>query len=119
MRVLTEILFGFDGSGMAIKNKQIYQIVKKIPHGCVATYGQIAQLLGIRNGARQIGYALSALPNPDEVPWHRVVNAKGEISMRSNPDYAVLQRELLREEGIEFDVSKRISLQRYLWRPEH
>ena len=99
-----------------LKNKQIYELIKQIPPGFVMTYGEIARALGQPNGARQIGYALSALPTPESVPWHRVVNAKGEISIRSNPDYAGLQRELLIEEGIIFDTKGRIPLSRYLWR---
>lgn len=59
---------------------QIHQVVSRIPRGCVATYGQIAKLVGIPNGARAIGYALSALDASSPVPWHRVVNATGEIS---------------------------------------
>ncbi len=90
--------------------------MKKIPYGCVATYGQIAGLAGIPKHARQVGYALNAL-NDNQVPWHRVINAKGEISRRSNPDYENLQRILLEEEGIAFDKAGKISLARYRWNP--
>ncbi len=100
---------------MGIKNKQIYAIVERIPRGCVATYGQIAKLAGLPNGARQIGYALSALPNPEEIPWHRVVNAKGEISMRANPDYAELQKQLLIAEKVCFDANGRIDMASFQW----
>lgn len=96
--------------------EKIYSVVKKIPYGCVATYGQIAGLAGIPKHARQVGYALNAL-NDDQVPWHRVINAKGEISRRSNPDYENLQRILLEEEGIAFDKDGKISLARYRWNP--
>lgn len=96
--------------------EKIYSVVKKIPYGCVATYGQIASLAGIPKHARQVGYALNAL-NDNQVPWHRVINAKGEISRRSNPDYENLQRILLEEEGITFGKDGKISLARYRWNP--
>jgi methylated-DNA-protein-cysteine methyltransferase-like protein len=96
---------------------KIYTVVKKIPHGRVATYGQIARLIGIPRHARQVGYALNAL-NDNHVPWHRVINAKGEISRRSNPDYENLQRILLEEEGIIFGIDSRISLAKYCWNPD-
>jgi methylated-DNA-protein-cysteine methyltransferase-like protein len=96
---------------------KIYTVVKKIPHGRVATYGQIARLIGIPRHARQVGYALNAL-NDNNVPWHRVINAKGEISSRSNPDYENLQKILLEEEGVTFDKDGRISLTKYLWKPD-
>jgi methylated-DNA-protein-cysteine methyltransferase related protein len=96
--------------------EKIYSVVKKIPFGCVATYGQIAGLAGLPRHARQVGYALNAL-NDNQVPWHRVINAKGKISRRSNPDYENLQRILLEEEGIAFDKDGKISLARYRWNP--
>ncbi len=95
---------------------KIYDIVKRIPYGRVATYGQVARLADIPRQARQVGYALSALAD-NTIPWHRVVNAKGEISARGNPEDAKLQRTLLEEEGISFDQNARIALTRYLWKP--
>ena len=95
---------------------KIYSVVKQIPSGQIATYGQVARLAGIPGQARQVGYALSNLTR-DDIPWHRVINARGKISARSNPDYEKLQRILLEEEGITFDPDSRISLTRYLWRP--
>ena len=103
---------------MTIKHAQIFAVIRRIPKGYVATYGQIAQMIGYPRCARQIGYALSALSNSESVPWQRVVNAKGEISIRSNSDYAALQHELLKEEGVMFDEKGRIPLSRYQWRPE-
>jgi methylated-DNA-protein-cysteine methyltransferase-like protein len=94
---------------------EIYKVIKCIPSGCVATYGQVARLAGRPNGARQVGYALSALTDPHSVPWHRVVNARGEVSIRSNPDYAQLQKQLLIEEGVTFDANGRIRMSRYQW----
>ncbi|MEJ2760235.1 MAG: methylated-DNA--[protein]-cysteine S-methyltransferase [Gammaproteobacteria bacterium] len=99
--------------------RQIYRQVRRIPAGRVATYGQIAALAGQPRHARQVGYALAALQDVDDpVPWHRVVNARGEISARSTPGYEDYQRILLEEEGVEFDHNGRLSLSRYRWRPE-
>ena len=96
--------------------KNIYEIVSQIPYGRVATYGQVAKLAGIPGQARQVGYALSA-SKEIQIPWHRVINARGEISPRSNSDFERLQRELLEYEGVNFDKQGRISLQLYHWIP--
>lgn len=95
--------------------KRIYAVVRRIPRGRVATYGQIAELAGFDGHARQVGYALHAL-RLNNVPWHRVVNAQGEVSPRSGSDSHELQRELLEAEGIEFDARGRIALTRFRWR---
>jgi methylated-DNA-protein-cysteine methyltransferase-like protein len=81
----------------------------------VATYGQIAELAGLEGHARQVGYALHHLPEKSRVPWHRVVNAKGEVSARSGGDSHELQRLLLEAEGIAFDLKGRMDLKRYRW----
>ena len=94
----------------------IYSIVKQIPCGRVATYGQIALLAGIPGHARQVGYAMHALSDNSSVPWHRVINAKGEISIHSEPLYADIQRHLLEAEEISFDNHNRIPLDRYQWK---
>jgi len=88
--------------------------VRRIPRGRVATYGQIAELAGIGGRARQVGYALHAAP--DNLPWHRVINAKGEISPRSGSDSEELQRLLLEAEGVEFDLQGRIDLEKFRWK---
>lgn len=95
----------------------IYKIVKKIPKGRVATYGQIAKLAGIGGQPRRVGYALSVLPDDYDIPWHRVINAKGEISPRMS-GFQELQETLLKKEGIVFK-DNRISLERYQWRPKN
>lgn len=95
---------------------KIYTAVKKIPKGKVATYGQIAKLCGLEGHARQVGYALSSLPEGLNVPWQRVVNAKGEISPRAYGDFADGQRVLLEEEGIVFTLDSKIDLNRYQWK---
>ncbi|HEY7635402.1 MAG TPA: MGMT family protein [Gemmatimonadales bacterium] len=95
----------------------IYRIVRRIPRGRVATYGQVAELAGLAGHARQVGYALHALPSGTTVPWHRVVNAAGGISLRTSPGAELTQRMLLQREGIRFDARGRLSLARLRWRP--
>jgi methylated-DNA-protein-cysteine methyltransferase-like protein len=93
------------------RNERVYAAVKRIPRGKVATYGQIARIAGLGPLARQVGYALRALDD-DSVPWHRVVNGRGLVSVRSEAD---LQRDLLEAEGVVFDDTGRIDLTRYQW----
>jgi methylated-DNA-protein-cysteine methyltransferase-like protein len=94
---------------------RIYAVVRRIRPGRVATYGQVAALAGFPGQARLVGYALAALES-DGVPWHRVVNARGEISPRATPGYEAMQRALLEAEGIVFS-GDRIALARCQWRP--
>lgn len=102
---------------LALKRYElIWREVQKIPRGRVATYGQIAELAGLEGHARQVGYALHNLPERSEVPWHRVVNANGEISPRSAGDSHELQSLLLRAEGVEIDSRGRIDLKKYRMR---
>jgi len=100
----------------ATSYKRIYAVVKRIPRGRVATYGQVATLAGLDGHARQAGYALHSLPDGSDVPWHRVINAKGEISPRNSSDSHELQRMLLEEEGIVFSVDGKIALDRFRWK---
>ncbi len=95
-----------------------YRWIGRIPEGRVATYGQIAALAGLPRHARQVGYALAALPEGSDVPWQRVVNARGEVSLRTAGDLgrSGFQRHLLEEEGVEFDLDGRIDLARFGWR---
>ncbi len=94
---------------------RIYGIVRQIPRGRVATYGQVAELAGLEGHARQVGYALHALPSGLHIPWHRVINARGEVSPRTTGDSHELQRVLLESEGVEFDRKGRIDLEKYRW----
>jgi len=98
--------------------RKIYAIVSSIPVGRVATYGQVARLAGMPGHARLVGYALSSLHGRVPIPWHRVVNAKGQISMRSGGSPAdMVQRLRLENEGVSFDEHGRISLGRFQWQP--
>ena len=97
---------------------KIYAIVRQIPPGQVATYGQIAELANLAGKARLVGYALYRVDTQSDIPWHRVINAKGEIShssLRNGSDY--LQRSLLEQEGVQFNSEGRINLGQYLWQP--
>lgn len=95
---------------------RIRKVIARIPRGRVATYGQIARIAGLRGQARLVGYALHALPSDSRIPWHRVLNAKGELSTRGAS--AERQRKLLEKEGVRFDPRRRVSLASFQWRPQ-
>ncbi|MBA3707858.1 MAG: MGMT family protein [Planctomycetes bacterium] len=97
--------------------RRIYDVVVAIPRGRVATYGQVAAVAGLPGRARQVGYALHALPLRSRVPWQRVVNSAGMVSIRSEAGGDERQREALAAEGIMFDQRGRIDLHRFGWRP--
>lgn len=92
---------------------RVYVLVRRIPLGRITSYGAIARALGVPRGARTVGWALGACPS--DVPWHRVVNAQGKISWRPTGGY-VLQRTLLRREGVRFSRTGRIDFERFGWR---
>lgn len=92
---------------------RFYEIIRAIPPGKVATYGDVARLAGNPRAARDVGWALSALPPGTDVPWWRVVNRHGGVSCRSNG--VTLQAELLEDEGIVFDAEGRLDLATYRW----
>jgi methylated-DNA-protein-cysteine methyltransferase-like protein len=108
---------GVSGQMVSGTYQRIYAAVKEIPSGRVATYGQIARLAGIPNGARQVGYALNALREGEAVPWHRVINARGEVSPRSDPTRDGIQRRMLEREGVRFSAAGRVSFELYRWQP--
>lgn len=88
-------------------------VIGQIPKGKVATYGQIAKLAGLPRNARQVGRILKDCT--DAVPWHRVVNSKGEISQRGNIEGEISQREALEAEKIQFDANGRVLMKQYRW----
>ena len=94
--------------------RRILDVVRQIPHGQVATYGQVA-LIACDCTPRMVGYCLASLDPDSDVPWQRVINYKGGISPRSSGHGSEFQRELLKEEGIEFDDEGRVSFRRYGW----
>ncbi len=95
--------------------ERIYSIVRQVPYGKVVTYGQVGQLAG-GVSARQVGYAMAALRNvskPD-VPWQRVINRQGRISIR-DPFGGAIQRQILEQEGVKFDSKDRVDFALYGW----
>ena len=95
--------------------RRIYRVVRHIPKGRVATYGLVARLAGRPGAARTVGWALSALPDDGDVPWWRVVNAAGRISLSAENHAAVVQRALLLREGVRFAPGGAVNLGKYGW----
>lgn len=96
---------------------KIYAVVRRIPPGRVATYGQVAALAGLPNHARLVGYALHAAAEGTTLPWHRVINAQGRISIRGAPSASVTQRLRLEQEGVRFGPGGRVRLETFAWKP--
>ena len=94
----------------------VKRIIKKIPRGKVATYGQIAALAGNPRAARQVVRILHSSSRKDKLPWHRVINSKGTISLPPNEGYE-LQKSLLEKEGVEFGIGDKVDFDRFLWSP--
>lgn len=97
---------------------KVFAMVRRVPKGHVATYGQIATLLGSARVARQVGFALAGawrVQDQDPVPWQRIVNAKGGISTRSDAESGGDQRSLLEDEGVEFRANGTVDLARFRW----
>lgn len=96
-------------------NLRVYATVRRIPYGFVASYGDLAALLGAPRAARGVGFALSSLPEGTDVPWWRVINRSGQISLGHGA--GLLQRMLLEQEGIRFGSGGRVDLVKHRWRP--
>ncbi|MBI5030361.1 MAG: MGMT family protein [Chloroflexi bacterium] len=92
---------------------RVYTIVRKIPRGKVATYGQIARAIGAPGAARTVGWAMRVCP--EQVPWHRIINARGEISLRPATGYHE-QRARLKAEGVHINRAGKIDLKKYGWK---
>lgn len=97
--------------------QRVYALVRQVPSGMVVTYGQIAALLDRPHAARAVGYALRYLSGDSDVPWHRVINHRGQISPRYPAESPLMQRLLLEAEGVRFDAEGHIDLSRYRWHP--
>jgi methylated-DNA-protein-cysteine methyltransferase related protein len=95
--------------------KIVYALVKKIPRGRAATYGQIARTLKLPGGARTAGRAMAACPSGRGIPWHRVVGAEGKLLIRE--PYASLQRKLLESEGLQLAEKRILNFSDHQWRP--
>ena len=93
---------------------EVIRLIKAIPRGKVATYGQIAYLAGLDSSVRRVVWILHSCSEKEGLPWHRVVNRKGEISLKPGAGYEK-QKALLEKEGIVFDEKDRIDLDRFLW----
>jgi methylated-DNA-protein-cysteine methyltransferase-like protein len=100
---------------MAPFYERVYTLVRQVPPGTVVTYGQVAALLGSPRAARAVGYALRFLPEETDVPWHRVINHRGQISFRTPVERPLTQRLLLETEGIHFDDEGQVNLAVYRW----
>ena len=103
------------GTARASFFAQVYQVVCRVPPGKVATYGQIARILGQPRSARTVGWALRSMPEDSDAPWQRVVNSKGTVSFRPGSPGASIQQALLEEEGVVFDKEGHIDLTIYGW----
>ena len=105
--------------------EQVYVVVRRIPRGQVTSYGRIASMLGAPNAARAVGYALRALKDRNEdpayadIPWQRVVNSQGRISIVNREFGAQEQADLLRSEGVVVSEDLRIDMEKYLWSGLH
>ncbi|MBN1336188.1 MAG: MGMT family protein [Deltaproteobacteria bacterium] len=95
---------------------RVYALVRAIPEGKVASYGDVAALAGAAGAARQVGYAMAALRD-EIVPWHRVLRATGAIAWGGAPGRPILQRALLEQEGVRFR-GDRVDMARHRWRPD-
>ena len=98
--------------------EKVWDIVAKIPKGRVATYGQIACLLDSPRAARTVGWALHSVPDNLDIPWQRVINAKGRISIDCGEHDPNIQRILLENEGVVFDEKDAVNLSVYQWQPD-
>jgi methylated-DNA-protein-cysteine methyltransferase-like protein len=97
--------------------KKVISLIKKIPKGKVATYGQIAKLAGKPLGARGVVWILHSSSSKQDLPWHRVINSKGRISFPTMSEHWARQKTLLKKEGVEFGDGESLDLKSYQWKP--
>lgn len=97
--------------------RRVYTKTQRIPRGKVTTYGAIARSLGALRASRAVGYALMHTPMDENIPWQRVINAKGMISIGGNAARPMLQRKILEREGIRFGRNGAVDMKQYLWEP--
>ena len=89
-------------------HNRVFEVVSRVPAGRVTTYGDVAEALGARSVARHVGFALAAVPDGSGVPWHRVVNARGRVSLRSDGAPSLAQIQRLKLDGVDVDAAGRI-----------
>ena len=99
-------------------NHRIWQVIALIPRGKVATYGDVARHAGLGKAARRVGRALRHLPGDTRIPWHRVINAQGRISIPEGSASQYTQRERLEAEGVVFRGNKSVDLGKFRWEPD-
>jgi methylated-DNA-protein-cysteine methyltransferase related protein len=97
--------------------RRIWSTIRDIPCGCVASYGQVAEITGIRRGARQVGYALRCLPLGHDVPWHRVITASGKIAFAAGSNQFNEQAKRLMMEDVAVAGGK-VNMKKYRWHPD-
>jgi len=97
--------------------RRLWETIADIPAGCVASYGQVAEIAGIPRGARQVGYALRHAPEDLNLPWHRVITATGKSAFDRGSRAFRLQRDLLAEDGVPM-LDGRVDMDRYRWQPD-
>jgi methylated-DNA-protein-cysteine methyltransferase-like protein len=98
-------------------NPRIWQVIALIPAGKIATYGDVALHAGLGRGARRVARALRLLPEGSSIPWHRVINAQGRISIPTGSASRYIQRERLEAEGVVFKANKSVDLSKFRWMP--
>lgn len=96
--------------------QRVVRAIRSVPRGKVATYGLIALVAGNPRGARQVAWTLHSVTEKEKLPWHRLINRQGMISLPKGAGYET-QKELLLDEGVTFDREDRIDLDRFLWKP--
>ena len=98
-------------------NEEVWELVEIIPRGCVASYGQLATMLGHPRRGRQVGHALHKTPDDRVLPWHRVINSQGRISFNANSEQYLLQKAMLEAERVRFKENDQIDMRVYGWQP--
>lgn len=97
--------------------QRVIRVIKSVPRGKVATYGLIALAAGNPRGSRQVAWTLHSVTEKEKLPWHRLINSQGKISLPKGGGYET-QKELLLDEGVTFDRQDRIDLDRFIWKPQ-
>lgn len=97
--------------------RRIWETIQEIPEGCVASYGQVAEIAGIPRGARQVAYALRHVPKGMQLPWHRIITASGKSAFDPNSRHFKMQCERLVAEGVTVRDGK-VSMQEFRWDPD-